>query len=133
MRTATGSYNPWNPVSEQGRVAHYPEENPWKSENIGCEQNCQCRDCDKYKKNNDCSVALSTQNKLFGMGTCGDNNNKKTSISFAPIDSGCGSCKKNDCGDDQYQYCFAPACSTVRPCIQDGLVNKKFPVVNYPL
>jgi hypothetical protein len=113
IRDQTDSYNPWNPVSD---VALYPAENLWKNKNSGCADKINYRGVDL------------AQNKRFSM-QISDKAVEKTSVSFAPEECG-DNCKDTK---DDYEYCFAPACSTVRPCIQDGKVKGSFPIVNYPL
>ena len=138
VRQPQECFNPWAPVQAQEiLIAAYPREDPWAAEQqnfnsrsscgaiAGYEQFAQQRRGPpslqhKYTMDGPATAKWVPKTSDLGggcaSGTCG-------SGPVAATKSGGGGCgSEYPCGEscDTYEYCFAPACSTVRPCRDYG-------------
>lgn len=127
VRVQSSPFNPWYPIKEEVWTSYYNQEDPWNAErekeNMLKQRLASQMPPPKFvlpQQHNKQFDSTLFQNRLMSqqLGQQPPNNKQ-----FIELNNSCSSCvnKNGDCKDEnEYSFCYAPACSTMKQCVRDN-------------
>ena len=134
VRVQSSPFNPWYPIKEEVWSSYYNQEDPWNAERTkeqALKQLSSQMPPPKFvipQYSNQQIDNTLFQNRLLAQ-QLGQPTQKSlqqfvpVNNQFVELNNSCSSCvdKNKDCNDDcDYSFCYAPACSTMKPCVRDN-------------
>lgn len=133
VRVQSSPFNPWYPIREEVWSSYYNQEDPWSAERekeLALKQLSSQMPPPKFVMPQQYTQQIDETNfknrllsQQLGQPNVQNLKNFVPTNQFVELNNSCSSCvdKNKDCKDDcEYSFCYAPACSTMKPCVRDN-------------